>query len=237
MLVELNLVEQRYKAVLEVLDGASVTDVALRNGVLEADRPRLAAQLCEPGPGLARGQRSKKPERCPHQMAPQTEAKVLELRRAHPGWGPRTILGRLRDAGRRAVAVALCDLSRARAAPAIEPEEAQATALGLQALGADPVHGALADGRHGPLLLGRRHRVQGRHRRRRPLEVLRLRQGRGPGDREARVRRLARGPAQTRRTRAAARATTARSSPRDSASDLGRCCSTGSVTTTGSSTS
>ena len=34
MLVELGLVEQRYKAVLEVLeDGASVTDVARRYGV------------------------------------------------------------------------------------------------------------------------------------------------------------------------------------------------------------
>ena len=34
MLVELGLVEQRYKAVLEVLDGATVTDVARRNGVV-----------------------------------------------------------------------------------------------------------------------------------------------------------------------------------------------------------
>ncbi len=33
MLVELGLVEQRYKAVCEVLDGATVTDVARRNGV------------------------------------------------------------------------------------------------------------------------------------------------------------------------------------------------------------
>jgi hypothetical protein len=33
VLVELGLVEQRHKAVLEVLDGASVTDVAKRNGV------------------------------------------------------------------------------------------------------------------------------------------------------------------------------------------------------------
>ncbi len=34
MLVELNLVEQRYRAVLEVLnDGASVTDMARRSGV------------------------------------------------------------------------------------------------------------------------------------------------------------------------------------------------------------
>ena len=33
MLVELRLVEQRYKAVLEVLEGAQVTDVARRYGV------------------------------------------------------------------------------------------------------------------------------------------------------------------------------------------------------------
>ena len=33
MLVKLGLVEQRYKAVCEVLDGATVTDVARRNGV------------------------------------------------------------------------------------------------------------------------------------------------------------------------------------------------------------
>ena len=34
MLVELNLVEQRYQAVLEVLEGATVTDVARRHGVV-----------------------------------------------------------------------------------------------------------------------------------------------------------------------------------------------------------
>jgi transposase-like protein len=34
VLVELGLVEQRYKAVLEVLDGATVTDVARRSGVV-----------------------------------------------------------------------------------------------------------------------------------------------------------------------------------------------------------
>ncbi len=33
MLVELGLVEQRHKAVLEVLAGATVSDVAMRNGV------------------------------------------------------------------------------------------------------------------------------------------------------------------------------------------------------------
>ncbi len=33
MLVELGLVEQRYKAVCEILDGATVVDAARRNGV------------------------------------------------------------------------------------------------------------------------------------------------------------------------------------------------------------
>ena len=33
MLVELGVVEQRYRAVLEVLAGSSVTEVARRNGV------------------------------------------------------------------------------------------------------------------------------------------------------------------------------------------------------------
>jgi transposase-like protein len=34
VLVELGLVEQRYRAVCEVLEGATVTDVARRNGVV-----------------------------------------------------------------------------------------------------------------------------------------------------------------------------------------------------------
>jgi hypothetical protein len=34
VLVELKLVEQRYRAVIDVLDGMSVTDVAATNGAL-----------------------------------------------------------------------------------------------------------------------------------------------------------------------------------------------------------
>jgi transposase InsO family protein len=41
--------------------------------------------------GLA--DRSHRPNRCPHQLAAALEAKVCELRRQHPGWGPQ----RLRD--------------------------------------------------------------------------------------------------------------------------------------------
>jgi len=40
--------------------------------------------------------RSSKPDRCPHQIAPEIEARIVELRRSHPGWGPRTILGKPR---------------------------------------------------------------------------------------------------------------------------------------------
>jgi transposase InsO family protein len=90
----MGLVEQRYKAVLEVLDGATVVDVARRNGVARQTvhdwLRRYAAQGLA---GLADG--SSRPQSCPHQMAPEIEAAILELRRAHPGWGPRTIGHRL----------------------------------------------------------------------------------------------------------------------------------------------
>ena len=39
--------------------------------------------------------KSSKPERCPHQMPPEIEARIVAMRRSHPGWGPRTILNKL----------------------------------------------------------------------------------------------------------------------------------------------
>ena len=47
--------------------------------------------------GLVDG--SSKPHSCPHQMAPEIEARIVELRREHPGWGPRTIGNRLEREG------------------------------------------------------------------------------------------------------------------------------------------
>ena len=88
MLVEVGLVEQRYKAVLEVLDGATV-DGVVRQTVHDWLRRYASGGLA----GLADG--SSKPQSCPHQMAPEVEAAIVELRRAHPGWGPRTIGHRL----------------------------------------------------------------------------------------------------------------------------------------------
>ena len=94
MLVELGLVEQRYRAVCEVLDGATVTDVARRNGVArQTVHDWLRAYANGGMAGLV--DRSSKPHSCPHQMPPAVEARVVELRRANPGWGPRTILHRL----------------------------------------------------------------------------------------------------------------------------------------------
>lgn len=90
MLVELGLVEQRLKAVHEVLDGATVTDVAKRNGVTRQTVHTWLRRYASSGvSGLV--DKTSKPESCPHQMTPVVEARIVEMRRTHPGWGPRTI--------------------------------------------------------------------------------------------------------------------------------------------------
>jgi hypothetical protein len=90
VLVELGLVEQRHKAVLEVLAGALVGDLAMRNGATRQTVHRRLRRYAALGiGGLA--DHSCRPASCPHQMSPETEARILELREAHPGWGPRTL--------------------------------------------------------------------------------------------------------------------------------------------------
>jgi transposase InsO family protein len=52
------------------------------------------------GGGLgALADRSHRPASCPHQIPPETEARICELRRQHPGWGPRRIEHQLGRAG------------------------------------------------------------------------------------------------------------------------------------------
>lgn len=99
MLVELGVVEQRYQAVLEVLnDGATVTDVARRNGVSRQTVHAWLKKYANEGlAGLADG--SARPLSCPHQMPPEVEARIVEMRREHPGWGPRTIAHQLAQDG------------------------------------------------------------------------------------------------------------------------------------------
>ena len=99
MLVELGLVEQRLAAVKEVLyDGAAVSDVAHRYGVARQTVHEWLRRYARSGlAGLIDG--SSRPLSCPHQMPAVVEARIVELRRAHPGWGPRTIGHRLAKEG------------------------------------------------------------------------------------------------------------------------------------------
>lgn len=95
MLVELSMVEQRYLAVREVLDTqASITDVARRYGV---DRRTLHRWLLRYANGglAALGDKSSRPDRCPHQIDAAIEARIIFMRKTHPNWGPRTLLSKL----------------------------------------------------------------------------------------------------------------------------------------------
>jgi len=88
MLWELRVAEQRYRAVREVLDGASVTAVARRFGVSRQSVHAWLGRYAADGGLGGLGDRSSRPHGCPHQMGPVVEARILEIRRAHPVWGP-----------------------------------------------------------------------------------------------------------------------------------------------------
>jgi transposase InsO family protein len=98
MLVELGLVEQRLKAVHEVLDGATVVDVAERYGVVRQTVHTWLKNYSTNGmAGLV--DKTSRPASCPHQMPGVIEARIVELRRAHPRWGPQRILDQLAHEG------------------------------------------------------------------------------------------------------------------------------------------
>ena len=88
---EMSVTEQRYKAVQAVLaDGRAVGKVASEWGVCRQTMHRWLARYESDGlDGL--GDHSSRPAHCPHQMPPEVEAMVLEMRRAHPYWGARRI--------------------------------------------------------------------------------------------------------------------------------------------------
>ena len=94
MLVELSVVEQRYRAVLAVLAGEPVIEVAVKVGVSRQSLHRWLARYRDEGlGGLA--DRSHRTESCPHQASAEVEAAVCELRREHPRWGPRRLAHQL----------------------------------------------------------------------------------------------------------------------------------------------
>jgi transposase InsO family protein len=99
MLVELSVMEQRYQAVLAVVqDGWQVAEVAQRMGVSRQSVHTWIARY-EAGGLAALADRSHKPASCPHQTSAEIEAEICELRRLHPGWGPRRIEHQLERLG------------------------------------------------------------------------------------------------------------------------------------------
>lgn len=99
MLVELSVMEQRYQAVVAVVqDGWKVTEVAARLGVSRQSVHAWIARY-EQGGLAALADRSHRPSACPHQTDPEIEAAICELRRQHPGWGPRRIEHQLARTG------------------------------------------------------------------------------------------------------------------------------------------
>jgi transposase InsO family protein len=99
VLVELGLVEQRYEAVREVLDGAPVIEVARRYGVVRQTVHEWLRRYAADG-GLANlADRSSRPLSCPHQIPAAVEARVVVLRVAHPAWGAARIRWQLEREG------------------------------------------------------------------------------------------------------------------------------------------
>jgi transposase len=100
VLVELGVVEQRYRAVLEVLEeGVPVTEVARRYGVARQTVHEWLARYANDGGLAGLADRSSRPQTCPHQMSALVEARVVGMRREHPGWGPSRIRWELERAG------------------------------------------------------------------------------------------------------------------------------------------
>jgi transposase len=97
-LVEVSVVEQRYRAVLEVKAGVPVTEAAARFGVSRQSVHSWLRRYEQGGLG-ALANRSRRPESCPHQVSAEIEAVVCELRREHPKWGPLRLAHELGKAG------------------------------------------------------------------------------------------------------------------------------------------
>jgi transposase-like protein len=118
MLVELSVVEQRYRIVLAVLENRlSVTGMASEHGI---SRQTLHTWLRRYTAGglTALVDRRAKPNSCPHQMAPSAEVLLVELRRQHPRWEPTRLQLRARPARRGAAPGADEHLSGPSAQPA-----------------------------------------------------------------------------------------------------------------------
>ena len=89
-LVNLSVVEQRYRAVLAVERGEPKMVVAAQLGVSRQTLHTWLTRYAQDGlAGLM--DRTHRPPSCPHQACAEVETRVCELRREHPRWGPRRI--------------------------------------------------------------------------------------------------------------------------------------------------
>ncbi|MGA9692743.1 MAG: IS481 family transposase [Pseudonocardiaceae bacterium] len=89
-LVEMSVVEQRYRAVLAVERGEPKIVVATQFGVSRQTLHTWLTRYARHGlAGLI--DRTHRPPSCPHQAPAEVETTVCELRREHPRWGPRRI--------------------------------------------------------------------------------------------------------------------------------------------------
>jgi transposase InsO family protein len=99
VLVELSKMEQRYQAVLAVqVDGLTVVEAADKFGVSRQTVHDWLRRY-EAGGLEALADRSHRPATCPHQMPAAVEARVCELRRQKPFWGPVRIAHQLAREG------------------------------------------------------------------------------------------------------------------------------------------
>jgi transposase-like protein len=91
-------VEHRRRAVMEVLDGAAVAQVARQFGASRQSVHSWVKRFETDGEhGLV--ERSRRPKTSPTRLAAEVEALVCELRRSHPRWGPRRIAHELSKRG------------------------------------------------------------------------------------------------------------------------------------------
>src|SRR5215472_8017735 len=98
MLVELSVVEQRYHAVMEVLSGAPVAEVARRYGISRQSVHNWMIKYRAAGLA-ALADHSHRPRFQPRQIDGDVEAVICRLRGTHPRWGPRRLGYELGRAG------------------------------------------------------------------------------------------------------------------------------------------
>jgi transposase InsO family protein len=97
-LVELSVVEQRFRAVLEAAAGVPVAEIAERFGVSRQSVHSWVRRYEQGGLGGLMD-RSRRPKSSPAQVSAEIEAVVCEMRREHPRWGPVRLAHEVKRAG------------------------------------------------------------------------------------------------------------------------------------------